>query len=72
MFSSFFFCHLKVVRNLHLGGYSVVNLYDFSRMRLKIDQLKICGIIYGIIYGRKIYNKFRKLERIVHDVSKAE
>ena len=30
------------------------------------------GIIYGIIYGRKINNRFRKLERIVHDVSKAE
>ena len=29
----FFFCHLKGVRNLHLGGYSIVNLYDFSRMR---------------------------------------
>ena len=23
------FCHLKGVRNLHLGGYSVVNLCDF-------------------------------------------
>ena len=29
-----------------------------------IDQLRI--------YGMTIYNKFRKLERIVHDVSKAE
>ena len=26
------------------------------------------GIIYGIIYGRKINNRFRKLERIVHDM----
>ena len=29
----FFFCHLKGVRNLHLGGYSIVNLYDFSGVR---------------------------------------
>ena len=69
----FFFYRLKGVRNLHLGGYSIVNLYDFSGVRFLIDQLKIYCIIYGIIYGRKIYNKFnRKLERIVHDVSKAE
>ena len=33
IFCSFFFCHLKGVRNLHLRGYSVVNLYDFPRMR---------------------------------------
>ena len=40
----------------------------FFWSEILIDQLKI----YCIIYGRKIYNKLRKLERIVRDVSKAE
>ena len=44
----------------------------FFWSEILIDQLKIYCIIYGIIYGRKIYNKLRILERIVHDVSKAE
>ena len=36
----------------------------FFSNEILIDQLKI--------YGLMIYSKFRKLERIVHDVSKAE
>ena len=42
----------------------------FFWSEILIDQ--IYGIIHGIIYGRKICNKFRKLERIIHDVLKAE
>ena len=42
--------------------------WDFDR---SIENLWY-NLWYNIIYGRKIYNKFRKLERIVHDVSKAE
>ena len=46
-FVLFSFCHLKGVRNLHLGGYSIVNLYDFSRMR-SIENRSIENLWYNL------------------------
>ena len=65
-------CH-KRESGICLGGYTALSIYmifvewDFNR---SIEN--VWYNIYGIIYGRKINNRFRKLERIVHDVSKAE